>query len=148
MFREQANLLVSMRNLKTVGFITLIWILLSIFHYSGTNTRCEGSALNLFYVDTTFKSMWWHWHGHICVISTGTVEVWWRQQNKGGGKLFKSWAIYAMLFTQHRMNNNDKRGAIKISWENFTSYCSSGTIFVVDNSHPEILAHRQKKISE
>ena len=49
-------------------------------------------------------------------------------------------------YSHNRMYKNDKIAAIKISWENFTSYCSFGTIFAVDNLYKEILPHTKENI--
>ena len=49
-------------------------------------------------------------------------------------------------YSHSRMYKNDKIGAIKISWENFTSYCSFGTIFAVDNLFHEILPQTKENI--
>ena len=42
-------------------------------------------------------------------------------------------------YSHYRMNNNDKIAPIKISWENFPSYCSFGSIFVVENLNLHII---------
>ena len=42
-------------------------------------------------------------------------------------------------YSHYRMNNNDKIAPIKISWENFPSYCSLGSIFVVENLNFHII---------
>lgn len=49
-------------------------------------------------------------------------------------------------YSHNRMDKDDKIAAIKISWENFTSYCSFGTIFAVDNLYHEILPQTKENM--
>ena len=90
----------------------------------------NGYTLSLLPVDLPFYG-----------LGLGTQACQWNENEK-----YYKFEQFMHWYSHNRMDKDDKIAAIKISWENFTSYCSFGTIFAVDNLYHEILPQTKENM--